>query len=271
MLDKSLSKKSDQILFIKINNDGFDLGAQRREIDKNDIPWALEAFNTYKKSIVNNTTFDSEKYNSICTLVEKEKILTNKDIVLNTDRYSEKTSKTTEFPMIKVSDSFENVVYSNKILKQNFLDKGKFPIIDQSENFIAGYWNLVEDVFKIKKPIIVFGDHTRNIKYIDFDFVLGADGVKILQPIEEFNPKFYYQILKSLNIKNLGYSRHFKELKELEIPLPPLEIQEEIVKEIEGYQKEIEDLKELIKLKEKSISDKVNEVWGIKSEQSIDD
>lgn len=259
MLDKSLAKKNNHILFIKVENDGFDLGAQRREHDKNDLPLALIAFNAFKESISYGNSFDEEKYDSICTLVEKEKILANKDVVLNADRYTEKSSQKTEFPIIKVADSCEVVVYTNKILKQSFLEKGEFPIIDQSEKFIAGYWDNKEDLFRIKKPIVVFGDHTRIFKYIDFDFVLGADGVKILQPSDEFNPKYYYYILKSLNVKNLGYSRHYKELKDLEIPLPPLEIQEQIVKEIEGFQKIIDGAKMVVDNYKPTI--KINPEW----------
>jgi type I restriction enzyme M protein len=266
MLDKPLAKKSEYVLFIKVSNDGFDLGAQRREHDKNDLPLALEAFNAFKDSISSGKPFDIEKYSSICDIVEKNKILANNNAILNVDRYSEKKSKTTEFPIIKVSESCESVTYTTKILKQNFLDKGKYPIIDQSENFIAGYWNNKEDLFKIKKPLVVFGDHTRNFKYIDFDFVLGADGVKILQPKEDYNPIFYYYILKSLKVKNLGYSRHYKELKDLEIPLPPLEIQEQIVKEIQDYQNEINLLEQQIINKKQEIKEKINEVWGVKEE-----
>ena len=67
-----------------------------------------------------------------------------------------------------------------KFKKKDFLKKGKFPIISQEENYINGYWDNEIDVFRIKnQPIVIFGDHTRVIKYIDFDFILGADGVKI--------------------------------------------------------------------------------------------
>src|SRR5690606_2644094 len=75
---------------------------------------------------------------------------------------------------------------------------------------------------------------------------LGADGVKILQPTEKFDPKFFYYLIRNIEIKNLGYSRHYKELKEKQIPLPPLSIQEEIVAEIEGYQKIIDGAKAVV-------------------------
>ena len=72
-------------------------------------------------------------------------------------------------------------------------------------------------VFKITKPVIVFGDHTRVLKYIDFDFVVGADGVKIIQPISKLNPRYLYYFL-TLNIpKSTGYARHYKLLKKLSI------------------------------------------------------
>lgn len=270
ILDKRLAKKSQHILFLKIENDGFDLGAQRREIDKNDLPLALQTLEAYKNHLA-VTSSEVEKQSevendkafedlpSLATLVEKEIILANKDVVLNTDRYLENLKSLTEYPTISIIDCIDNVTYSNKILKQNFLEKGKYPIVDQSENFIAGYWNEKTDVFKIIKPVVVFGDHTRIFKYIDFDFVLGADGVKILQPIDEINPKYFYYILQSLEIKNLGYSRHFKELKDLEIPLPPIEIQQQIVSEIEGYQKIIDGAKQIVNNYKPTIS--INPDW----------
>jgi type I restriction enzyme M protein len=102
MLDKPLAKKTDKILFIKISNDGYELGAQRREQEKNDLPLALEAFNAYKESISFGKTFDLEKYSSICALVEKEKITDNKDITLSGERYVEGKVSQTEFELVKL-------------------------------------------------------------------------------------------------------------------------------------------------------------------------
>ena len=96
----------------------------------------------------------------------------------------------------KLKDCIEKVFYTKKIQKKDFLKKGKFPIISQEENYINGYWDNEIDVFRIKnQPIVIFGDHTRVIKYIDFDFVLGADGVKIIKPIYKINPKFFYYFI----------------------------------------------------------------------------
>ena len=152
------------------------------------------------------------------------------------------------WPMLELGETLKKIKYTNKIKKSNFLKEGTFPIIDQSENFIAGYWNNQEDVFKVNSPIIIFGDHTCCFKYIDFDFVLGADGVKIIQPKKQFSPLFLYYLLLNTKITNLGYSRHFKSLKKIKILLPSLEVQKEIVafiKQIENIEKQIQKEKNL--------------------------
>ena len=93
---------------------------------------------------------------------------------------------------------------------------------------------------------MIFGDHTKAVKYVDFDFVAGADGIKILCPKSIILPKFFFYILRSLRLPDLGYSRHFKELKEKEIPLPPIEIQQQIVDEMDGYQKVIDGCRQVV-------------------------
>lgn len=133
----------------------------------------------------------------------------------------------------KFEDCINKVIYTNKIQKINFLTKGIYPIISQEEGKINGFWDDENDVFKIRKPIVVFGDHTRVLKYVDFDFVLGADGVKILEPIDDINSKFFFYFLTWFKLPSLGYSRHYKLLKELSIPVPPLSVQEAIVKELD--------------------------------------
>ncbi|MBI4648235.1 MAG: N-6 DNA methylase, partial [Bacteroidia bacterium] len=245
LMDKTLAKKTDKILFVKIENEGFDLGAQRREIDKNDLPDALKLLQQYKQNLQNNTVFTSNNKNVF--LVDKMRIAAKEEYNLSVDHYRvNENVQQSNFEMVSVEDLIEDVKYTTKIQKSEFLENGKYPIIDQSENFIAGYWNNENDLFKIEKPVVVFGDHTRIFKYVDFDFVLGADGVKILLPNENVNSKFFYYYLKNTKIKNLGYSRHWKELKEKQIPLPPLSIQRQIVNKIESFQKIIDGAKQVV-------------------------
>ena len=435
LFDNGLAKKTKEILFLKISNDGYNLGAQRREIDKNDLPLALEIVKEYKTALKEGKEIKlNDEQGKIAHLVAKDKIAESGDYNLSGDRYKEskikkyekwpiveideiidlnfgtritkKDNQGTEYPVYggggesfrtdnfnreneivisrfamseqcvrfvngkfflldsgftysvkseaknKVSKEFidkiflskqkeiydcsrghaqrnldvkrfkkikiplpplevqkeiveqievkqkaieaakavienlererryfgqeirkikdvewvelgellENVKYTNKIQKSEFKQSGKFPIIDQSQNFIAGYWEREKDVFIIKKPVIIFGDHTRTIKYVDFNFVLGADGVKILQPNNKIISKFLYFILLSSEIKNLGYSRHFKELVRLKIPVPPIEIQKQLVAEMEEQEKIIEANKKLIGIMEQKIAEVLNDI-----------
>lgn len=126
-------------------------------------------------------------------------------------------------------DCIDKVTYTTKIQRRDFLDVGAYPIVSQEDAFINGYWDKEEDVFKVKRPIVVFGDHTKVLKYVDFDFVLGADGVKLLPAKEFLLPKFFYYQLQTAKLDSLGYARHYKLLKELEIKYPNTAEQHRIV------------------------------------------
>ena len=126
-------------------------------------------------------------------------------------------------------ECIEKVTYTSKIQRKDFLVDGAYPIISQEDAFINGYWDHRADLFKITTPVVVFGDHTKVLKYVDFDFVLGADGVKILQPKSFLLPKFFYYQLQTANLHSLGYARHYKLLKELIITCPSLSEQQRIV------------------------------------------
>jgi type I restriction enzyme, S subunit len=111
---------------------------------------------------------------------------------------------------------------SLKINKQDFLKEGKFSIVDQGNNHIAGYTNDKTKIYSEKLPVVVFGDHTRAIKFIDFPFSLGADGIKVFVPKENIDAKYFYYALRKLKILSAGYSRHYKFLKEKKISFPVL-------------------------------------------------
>ena len=139
-------------------------------------------------------------------------------------------------------DCLEAVKYTTKIQRKEFLEGGEFPIISQEAEFINGYWDNASDVFRVTSPVIVFGDHTQILKYIDFDFVLGADGVKLLIPKAFLNPKFFYYALRSAPLKTLGYARHYRLLKELGIRYPGTNEQVEIVKTLDALDAEAQRL-----------------------------
>ena len=123
--------------------------------------------------------------------------------------------------------------YGTKIKTSDYLDVGAHIIIDQGQEQIAGYTNQ-EDGLYCDVPAIVFGDHTRIIKYVDEPFFLGADGVKVLQcRFENANYKYLYYVLKNARIPNTGYNRHFKWLKETQIPYPDMTTQAKIIDVLE--------------------------------------
>lgn len=150
---------------------------------------------------------------------------------------------------ISFEEGLEKCSKSSKIPSSEYKSIGKYPIVSQEEGLINGYWDNEDDVCRLKHPIVAFGDHTRIVKYIDFDFVVGADGLKVLSPIKSIVPKFLFYFLRWCNIPSLGYSRHYKLLKEIIIPIPSLKEQERIVAELdlltEIIDKQKQQLKEL--------------------------
>ena len=119
-----------------------------------------------------------------------------------------------------------------QILQSRIKGSGKYPVISQSANFIEGYSD-ENNVFRHKRPCIIFGDHTRNVKYIDFDFIVGADGVKILSSKVNEKWAYYLIVYASAHIENKGYSRHFSQIVKFSMMLPPLAEQQRIVSKIE--------------------------------------
>jgi type I restriction enzyme S subunit len=117
-----------------------------------------------------------------------------------------------------------------KVQKSDYLTAGVYPIVDQGQEFIGGFSNEQNDLVKGEGPWIVFGDHTRALKFIETPFCMGADGVKVLRLKQEgaADLKYIFHFLQHVNIPSAGYSRHYKFLKRLEIPLPPLDEQKRI-------------------------------------------
>ena len=141
-----------------------------------------------------------------------------------------------------------------KIPKEKYLSNGKYIVIDQGQNNIAGYTNIDDGLFE-DVPAIVFGDHTRIIKYVDEPFFLGADGVKLLKSkIKDANYKYLYYALRNAKIPDTGYNRHFKWLKEINLEYKDVESQNNIVKAldtatniIELYKVELSKLDNLVR------------------------
>ncbi|HCL9754704.1 MULTISPECIES: restriction endonuclease subunit S [Enterobacteriaceae] len=113
---------------------------------------------------------------------------------------------------------------STQVKSSDYLQSGSIPIIDQGQSRIAGYCNNLEVYSDV--PVIVFGDHTRCVKWIEFVFCPGADGTQVIKTSKILEPKLGYYLLSNTDIPNLGYSRHMRELKEKDFRLP-LDIKEQ--------------------------------------------
>ncbi|MBX2934509.1 MAG: N-6 DNA methylase [Ferruginibacter sp.] len=279
ILDKRLAKKSQHILFLKIENDGFDLGAQRREIDKNDLPVALQTLAAYKECLSSDKAFDDLP--SLATLVEKEIVLGNKDIVLSAERYFEAKVSLTEFELAKLEDICD--VRDGTHDSPTYVMEG-FPLVT-SKNIIDGKIdfsnvNLIsrEDLDKINKrslvedgdiimpmigtignPIIVKKEREfgiKNVALIKFDENSKVNNVylKYILGSEQIND-FFLSEAKGVAQKYVSLGL----LRSIEIPLPPLEIQQQIVTEIEGYQKIIDGAKQIVNNYKPTI--KINPGW----------
>ena len=143
----------------------------------------------------------------------------------------------------KLGEVCESISTRGCQIQQNEIcDIGKFPVVSQSEAFIEGYTDFENAIENI--PVVLFGDHTCCVKYIDFPFVVGADGTKLLTA-KQFEVKFlYYAILKiSSSLVDGKYRRHFKDLKKCDIPIPPLAEQKRIVAKIDAAFEKIDRLK----------------------------
>ncbi|WP_257120190.1 restriction endonuclease subunit S [Arcobacter vandammei] len=140
-----------------------------------------------------------------------------------------------------------------QIKSTDILEKGTYKVIDQGQNKVAGYCNDDNKVYR-NGEIIVYGDHTTIVKYIDFDFIVGADGTKLLTTIKSNNLKYMYYNLLYNNIQAEGYKRHFSILRTVILQIPCIEEQNKIANflsniddKIEENQKVLEKAKEFKK------------------------
>jgi type I restriction enzyme M protein len=285
LLDKKLSKVTDSILFIKVENDGYDLGAQRREIDKNDLPQALNIFKRYKDAILVNKEFIIDEY-GIATLVKKEKLLENKDVNLSADRYLKNVntlnSEYTQVNFSELIDFVRGVTYSKedevsengiKILRANNISLNN--VLDLSDIRLINPSAKVKEQQKLYKNDILMctasgsSEHIGKVAFIENDMDCYFGGfMGVIRTKDNVLAKYIFEILKTPNFRNhltqqisQTNIRNFKFefFESFSIPLPPIEIQQQIVAEIECYQKIIDGARMVVENYKPSI--KINPAW----------
>lgn len=131
---------------------------------------------------------------------------------------------------------------TKKLPRKNYLQEGTYPVIDQGQEFIGGYSNDEMLVQFHTDAVVVFGDHTRCVKYVDFPFIQGADGIKILVSSPVLDPRYLYFWLESQPVDSLGYRRHFPLLKKTALPLPPLDEQKAIIEKLQATNQKLDEV-----------------------------
>ncbi|WP_372938598.1 N-6 DNA methylase, partial [Seonamhaeicola sp.] len=249
ILDKALSKKSDSVLFIKVDNDGFDLGSQRKEIDKNDLPHALNGYSEYVRTIKNGSVFKNEFQKVDCILVKKQIILNNRDLILSGDRYkiASTISKSNYIlkPLLKIADIKKGSTITKRTAVEGFV-----PVVGGGQS--PAYYHNKANRNGACITISSSGAYSGFINYYKEDIY--ASDCTTLQPLnEDVLIKYLYYALKIK--QNVFYKLqvgagqphvYSKDFENIQIPLPPIEIQEQIVAEIEGYQKIIDGAKMVV-------------------------
>jgi len=262
LFDKPLARLTDKILFAKINNDGFDLGAQRRPNDRSEIPAILSEILNFKTKLFRKQEFTP----TLCTLVEKSKISESGDYNLSGERYLDSVEYNSKYGFTSLSDVCEfhrGVVYSKsdevetdgiKILRANNIDTtNTLNLLDIKQ--ISKLVSVSNAQRLIKGDILMCvasgsSNHIGKIAYIEDNTDLYFGGfMGVLRCKHKVISKYlYYQligykfnkylnnVISGANIKNINK----RILYEYEIPLPSIEKQEAIVAEIEGYQKIID-------------------------------
>jgi type I restriction enzyme M protein len=256
-LDKVLAKKTDQILFVKVENDGYDLGAQRRVIEKNDLPAALQLMQAWQQAVVEKggQGFDVNQHSEITALlVEKSRLAENGEYALTGERY--KISKTREnyrFPLVELREVCD-IISGQSPEGKYYNNEGKgTPFYQGKSEFSEIYlkqptkWTtqLTKTAYKndilmsVRAPVGPVNIATQEICIGRGLAAIRADEERILY-------KYLFYLLRAKESEINGNSGavfpsiNRSEIEKIKIPLPPLEIQGEIVAEIEGYQRIID-------------------------------
>jgi len=242
-LDKEIAKQTKEILFVKVENDGFDLGAQRRKAEKNDLPEAFDILEKWK---------DKQKFGKtkIAHTAKKAKITESNDYTLTSGRYKEIVDyNNTKWDMVELGDILKYEQPTKYIVEStDYKNEYRTPVLTAGKTFILGYTNEKEGLFDINLPVIIFDDFTTATKFVDFPFKVKSSAMKILLANKKMaDIQYVFYMMQEINFKPNEHKRYWiSQYSKIKIPLPPLEIQKHIVAELDNYQKVINGSKQVI-------------------------
>jgi len=264
LLDKGLAKKSDSVLFVKIENDGYSLGTQRNSIEGSQLEEAIESINSFKLSVLNSSSFQS---NLISHSIQKAIINKTEDYNLSGEKYKSIKPYKGKYKLVELSEICDKLFAGGDAPKERSKTKTSdftIPIYSNGigEKSLYGYSNITrveEDAVTISARGTIGYTKVRKAPFLPIVRLIVAIPNKSM-----VNLHYLKLALESLEIYRNGNSipqLTIPMIKNEKIPLPPLSIQEEIVAEVEAYQKEIEEFKSMIKSKEQRIVDRIAKVW----------
>ncbi len=267
-LNKNLSKKTGKILLVKVNHDGFGLGAQRRKIKENDLPLALDIIKKYKQSIIESKEIEfNSNEEKLAHVVKKEKIAESGDYNLSGDRYKETVIYSGKWDFVELGeackDRGEYGSGAKKIIYDGNVRYIRITDIDNDGNLKAVDIvspSIIEEKYFLQKGDLLFARsgsvgrcylhkfETGKYQFAGYLIRFKTDKSKILPDFIFYLTKseYYWNWIKIQSKTGTLTNINAKQFSSLKIPLPPLEIQEQIVAELENYQKIIDGARQVV-------------------------
>jgi len=270
-LNKNLAKKTDRILFVKVNHDGFGLGAQRRKIKENDLPLALEIIKKYKQSIIENKEIEFNINEAkLAHVVKKEKIAKSGDYNLSGDRYKETIVYNGKWDFVEILEIADIGSGNSAPQGEKYFKNGKYPFyrtsdvgkvhistnLNQSNDHVNELAVKEKKLHLFPKDTILFPKSGAST-FLNHRVMITKEGyvsshlATIIPNEKKIYPLFLFYLLLKIDAKTLTPDQAYPSLKiskiqKIKIPLPPLEIQEQIVAELDSYQNIIDGARQVV-------------------------
>lgn len=247
ILDKALARRSDSVLFLKVEHDGYGLGAQRRESEKNDLPQALDEVRAYLQRLRAGEPL-ADWQPALGLIVAKDKVAANGDYSLSAQRYVKGTVARSWFPLARLGDVCE--IAKGSAITRDQVVVGSIPVIAGGQKPSCFHNQANRDGETI--TVSASGAYAGFVAYFNQP-IYASDCSTIKSRNDRVLTKFVYYLLKAKQDDIYGLQVgmgqphvYSKDLATLEIPLPPLDVQREIVAEVEGYQRVIDGARAVV-------------------------
>jgi len=239
LFNNELAKRNTEIVFVKVENDGFDLGATKRPINKNDLPQALKIINEWR---------DGKKLeNNLVVYVEKTKIIKSGDYNLSSGRYRVATDyANTKWPMVELGDVCAVDWGNTNLTKSTYTGNGQYLAVSAT----GGDGRIDHFEHEVGVSVLsAIGANCGKIFYPKERFTAIKNTITFTPDRGKISPKFLFYVLSENEFPIRGGGQPFMskgDVQKCKIPLPPLEIQEQIVAELDGYQNIITGARQVV-------------------------